>query len=119
MTNLLVNLMSVLLIGLIVYWFWLSKPRARKAETDTVDVLVDNGVYSPSQIEIPVGRVTKLRFLRKDASPCAEKVIIDTLGLSADLPLNEAVTVAVQPQAAGEYEFTCQMRMYRGNLIAK
>jgi plastocyanin domain-containing protein len=60
-----------------------------------------------------------LRFLRKDASPCAEKVLFDDLGISADLPVDDTRDVVVAPDQAGEYEFTCQMRMYRGSLVAR
>ena len=81
-------------------------------------MLVDNGVYTPSRIEVPVGRPIVLRFLRKDASPCAEKVLFDDFGISADLPVGEPTDVVIVPKQAGEYEFTCQMQMYRGQLVA-
>lgn len=119
MSTLLVNIAGVVLIALIVWWFWLSKPKLRRLSSDEIEIIVDNGVYSPARIEIPVGKTTKLKFIRKDPSPCAEKVLIDGLQISADLPINEAVVVSINPEQAGDYEFTCQMRMYRGNLIAK
>ncbi len=80
---------------------------------------MDNGVNAPASIEVPVGKPVTLRFLRKDPSPCAEKVLFDDLGVSADLPLDKPVTVTVTPAKPGEYEFTCQMRMYRGRLVAR
>jgi len=119
MTHIIVNLAAVVLIGLIIWWFWIAKPKLSRAQSDVVDILVDNGVYTPSRIEVPVGKATTLRFLRKDASPCAEKVLFDEMGISADLPVNEARDVTVTPDKAGEYEFTCQMRMYRGSLVAR
>jgi len=119
MTHTIVNLAAVLLIGLIIWWFWIAKPKVSRAQSEVVDILVDNGVYTPSRIEVPVGRATTLRFLRKDASPCAEKVLFDALGISADLPVNETRDVVVAPEQPGEYEFTCQMRMYRGSLVAR
>ena len=116
----LVNLGGLLVIGLIAWWFWYSKPRGRKESgAQPIDVVVDNGVYTPARIEVPVGRPIILRFLRKDASPCAEKVIFDDLGISADLPVDEKTDVIVTPQKPGEYEFTCQMKMYRGVLAAQ
>lgn len=116
----LVNLFGLVLIGLIAWWFWLSKPKARAATgAQPVDILVDNGVYAPARIEVAAGKPVTLTFLRKDPSPCAEKVLFDDLGVSADLPLNRPVTVTVTPAKPGEYEFTCQMRMYRGRLIVR
>lgn len=114
-----VNVAGLVLIGLIVWWFWLSKPRAQRAASAVVDVIVDGGVYTPARIEVAVGRPITLRFLRKDPSPCAEKVLFDALGVSADLPIDQPVELTVTPAAAGEYAFTCQMQMYRGTLVAR
>lgn len=120
MNLVIVNSAGLIAIGLIIWWFWLSKPRAR-AETGAkpIEIIVDQGVYTPSRIEVPVGRPIILRFLRKDASPCAEKVLFDDFGIAVDLPVNEPTDVVIIPKTAGEFEFTCQMQMYRGQLIAK
>ncbi len=115
-----INLAGFVVIGLIVWWFGLSRPKAQRAAgAGAVEVLVDGGVYTPASIEVPAGKPVTLRFLRKDPSPCAEKVLFDALGVSADLPLGKPATVTVTPAKPGEYEFTCQMRMYRGRLIAR
>jgi len=114
-----VNLIGLLLIGLIVWWFWLSKPRASLAQSSVVDILVDNGVYTPARIEVRAGESLTLRFLRKDASPCAEKVIFAGMDISRDLPLDENTEIQLPPLSVGEYEFTCQMQMYRGSLVAR
>lgn len=119
MSHTIVNLAALALIGLIIWWFWIAKPKMNRAQSGGIDILVDDGVYTPSRIEVPVGKPITLRFLRKDASPCAEKVLFDDLGISADLPVGETREVTVTPDKAGEYEFTCQMRMYRGSLVAR
>ncbi|MDH5370781.1 MAG: cupredoxin domain-containing protein, partial [Gammaproteobacteria bacterium] len=72
---------------------------------------------NPARIEVKLGEPLKLTFLRKDPSPCAEKVIFDELGLSLDLPVDKKVSVSLKPEKAGEYSFTCQMKMYVGALI--
>ena len=113
----LVNLIGLSLIGLIVWWFWVKKPPSLKASSNVIEIIVENGIYTPSRIEVKSGQVVKLSFLRKDPSPCAEKVIFDELGLSFDLPMNKPVAVDFQPEQTGEYAFTCQMKMYTGNLI--
>lgn len=115
-----VNSASLIAVGLIVWWFWLSKPRAR-SETGTkpIEIVVDQGVYAPSRIEVPVGRPIILRFKRKDPSPCAEKVLFDDFNIAADLPVGEATDVVIIPKEPGEYEFTCQMKMYRGQLVVR
>ncbi len=111
-----VNLIGLSLIGLIVWWFWIKKPVSFKASSDVIKIIVENGVYTPSRIEVKLGQAVKLSFVRKDPSPCAEKVIFDELNLSYDLPMNKSVTVDFKPEQSGEYAFTCQMKMYVGSL---
>lgn len=118
--SLLINLLGLLLIALIIWWFWLWRPKsAARASQGLIEIRVDQGVYTPARVEIPVGRPTRLRFLRLDPSPCAEWVLIDGLGLSAELPLNQPRDLVVKPDKAGRYGFSCQMRMYQGELIAR
>ena len=114
-----INAIGLIIIGFIVYWFWFSKPAAVKTTGREVNITVDNGVYTPASIEIKVGELIKLNFLRKDPSPCAEKVIFSALYISEDLPINKEKLIEVAINQPGEYEFTCQMQMYRGSLIVK
>jgi plastocyanin domain-containing protein len=115
-----INLAGIVVMALIVWWFWLSRPRARRASgAGAIEIIVDNGVYTPARIEVPAGKPVTLRFVRKDPSPCAEKALFDDLGISADLPVGKPLDVTLTPPRPGEYEFTCQMRMYRGMLVAR
>jgi plastocyanin domain-containing protein len=91
MTIALVNGAGLVLVGLIVWWFWLSKPKAQRVARGVIDILVEGGVYTPARIEVATGQSVTLRFLRKDPSPCAEKVLFDDLGVSADLPIGQPV----------------------------
>jgi len=80
-------------------------------------ILVDDGVYTPSRIEAPLNQPITLRFLRKDPSPCAEQVVFADFGVSAELPVDEYKDVELVPDKKGEFDFTCQMQMYRGTLV--
>lgn len=120
MTPWLLNVAGVIVIGLIVWWFWLSKPRLEKADASRpIEIIVDNGVYTPARIEVPIGKPLTLRFIRKDPSPCAEKVLFDDFGVSDDLPVGKPHDISFTPDKPGEHEFTCQMRMYRGSLVVR
>jgi plastocyanin domain-containing protein len=120
MTAWFVYLLGAASIGFIVWWFWMSRSQPQRVTgAGPIEIIVDNGVYAPARIEVPVGKPVTLRFLRKDPSPCAEKVLFDDLGISADLPIGQPFDMIVTPPKLGEYEFTCQMRMYRGTLVAR
>lgn len=96
----------------------MSKPKARRAlSTDSIEVIVDGGVYTPARIEVKAGQPVTLKFIRRDPSPCAEKVLFDQLGISSDLALGKPQKITLAPMSPGEYEFTCQMGMYRGKLV--
>jgi plastocyanin domain-containing protein len=117
-----VNVLALALMAFIVWWFWLSKPKAHKssgenASKDVVEIVADNGTYTPALIETQKNRRLVLRFIRKDPSPCAEKVQFPALDIYADLEVDQPKEITLTPSNPGDYEFTCQMGMYRGKLV--
>ena len=121
MEVIIVNLVGIALIGLIVWYFWLSKKQGTDATvvgsgTQEAFIVVRGG-YSPDTIRVQGGRPVRLMFNRQEADPCSEKVVFDAFGVSADLPEGETVPVEFTPTEAGEYEFACQMGMLKGRLI--
>jgi plastocyanin domain-containing protein len=120
MTPFIINLAGVILIGLIVYWFWLATPRKVTAgNTGTIEIHVKDGVYTPAHIEVKKDETIRLRFVREDPSPCAAKVIFESLNKNLELPLNGSADIELHLQQAGEIDFTCEMQMYRGKLVVK
>lgn len=120
MTEILVTAGGILAIASIIWWFWLSAPKAVHASaTQSIQIRVKDGTYQPAALEVPAGKALTLTFRREDATPCAERVAFADLGLSADLPLGKSVNIALPALKPGRYEFTCQMGMYRGWLIAR
>jgi plastocyanin domain-containing protein len=118
--TLLVNLLGVALILVIVAWFWLSRSKVSFTQAEkVVEIKVENGVYQPANIEAQANQSITLRFVRKDPSPCAEIVTFNSLNISRNLPLNEAIDIPIAIKTPGIYEFTCQMGMYRGKLNIK
>jgi len=113
----LINILGIALMGFIVWWFWLWKPKTIPGVTNTAQrVVVENGSYQPANLFVPVGRETTLHFLRKDPSPCSSTVVFPQWELSAELPLDEEVEITITPQETGVFPFTCQMQMYRGDI---
>lgn len=118
----LINVVGIGLIGLIIWWFLIAKPHAKRVSDNaenSIDIIVQNGVYDPALVRAKVGQILQLRFLRKDKSPCSEIVIFDKFNISAKLPLNKYYIVNLILSEPGEFEFTCQMSMYRGKLIVE
>ena len=116
-----IDVLALAAVGFIVWWFWFYRPRAtqRTGSSGAVEIVVADGVYSPSRIEHPAGESVALRFLRRDPAPCAEQVQFPDLGISAELPLDKATEVRLPALEPGEYAFNCQMQMYRGTLSIK
>ncbi len=118
--SILVNIVGILLIVFIVWWFWISNRRSEtRVEGNAIDIIVDSGVYEPSVIRVRSGEELTLRFHRKDSNPCSEKVLFSDLDVSADLPINTPYELTFTPEQKGEFEFACQMGMYRGKLIVE
>lgn len=122
MSVVIVNLVGVALIGLIVWYFWLSKPQGSLAAAGVGGIqeafIVVKGGYNPDTIRVEAGKPVKLVFNRQEADPCSEKVVFDSFGVSADLPEGKNIPVEFTPAEPGEYEFACQMGMLRGKVVA-
>lgn len=120
MSEILVNVIGLLLIGGIVWWFWFSKPRDNLTQIENlIEIKVKDGVYTPAYIQARVNRPITLRFIREDANPCAEVVVFASLNISQQLPLGKSTDIHLMLENVGEYDFTCQMGMYRGKLIIR
>ena len=61
----------------------------------------------------------QLRFERQDASPCAEMVIFPQLNISRELKMGKDNKIDLPELQPGEYDFHCQMQMYKGKLVAE
>ena len=116
---LMVNILGVFLITAIVYWFWLYKPEQVEIDDNAVTIVVDNGVYQPGNIKVVANKKVVLTFNRKDSAPCAETVLFPQLDISKNLTMGDDNKVTLPALKVGEYDFHCQMQMYKGKLIAK
>lgn len=112
-----INILGMLLVVFIAWWFWFYKPKQANVSTQSVKIIVEDGIYQPSQIKLSTGKEYTLQFLRKDASPCAGIVQFPGLGISVELPLGKTKDIKLPIMEPGEYLFHCQMQMYRGSLI--
>jgi plastocyanin domain-containing protein len=122
-TNILVILGGIVLIGGIAWFFWgPRKSGVRAAVTSRgyqeAMILVKGG-YTPDVIVVQHGKPVRFNFRREETAACSEMVIFNDFGKSTRLPTGETVPVEFLPEKPGEYEFSCQMGMLRGKLIVE
>ena len=77
------------------------------------------GGYQPDTVYGRVGEPLRLTFRREETAACSERVVFPAFGKSAMLPPHQDVTIELEPDRAGIYEFTCQMGMLHGRLIVE
>lgn len=93
-------------------------PVAMNNDPMTIELTADG--YQPSSVNLEAGKPTKLVFVRRVADTCATSVEFPEVGVRADTPLNEPVTVEIPAQPSGkELTFTCPMNMYKGRAVAR
>lgn len=115
--SILINIIAILIIFLIIWWFWLSKPKAQRVQKDVIKILVKDGVYAPARIEVKAGQLVVLEFMRLDSFGCSEYVFFDHLAIHEQLPLNRPYRIKLGKLPPGSYPFYCQMKMYAGELV--
>lgn len=112
----------VILIGFVgivfTYWFFLMRGEKEIEIKGEVDITVEGG-YKPEVISIPLNKITKINFLRKDSSSCLEEVVLSDFKIKKYLPLNQKVTVEITPKQKGEFIFSCGMNMFHGKIIVR
>lgn len=107
------------LIGIVfVYWFFLMKKEKEVSVAGEVDITVSGG-YLPEVISIPLGKLTKINFIRTDPTECLSEVVLPDFKIKKELPLNQKVSIEVTPERAGEYPYSCGMGMYHGKIVVR
>ena len=118
-----VDVVGLALIGFIVWFFWLVKSKGVKAALTSggyqEQMVLVKGGYTPDVIVVEAGKPVRLNFVRQESASCSEMVLLPAFGKSAKLPEGETVPLEFLPKEPGEYEFACQMGMFRGMLIVE
>jgi hypothetical protein len=83
-----------------------------------VQVRVSDSGFTPSRITVEAGKPMTLRFLRTSANTCAKEVVFPEQAITRELPLGKPVEVALIPHK-GEIAFSCGMRMFKGQIVAR
>jgi plastocyanin domain-containing protein len=111
------------LIVAIAWFFWGPRKSGYRVPLATSGyqeamVLVRGG-YTPDVIVVQHGKPVRLNFRRDESVACSEMVLFNDFGKSAHLPEGQTVPIEFLPEKPGEYEFSCQMGMFRGKLVVE
>lgn len=122
-TEIIVLTFGVLLVGFVIWFFFLSEREQGRAEADAsgvqrIKVLVKGG-YTPDVIVLKKGVPAELAFYRDEVSSCSEEVVLPDFGVSRRLPAFETTTVRLTPEREGEFVVTCGMSMLHGKLVVE
>jgi plastocyanin domain-containing protein len=92
--------------------------QAEDAAPREIEVIVDGG-YQPNKIVVKEGEKIRLKFVRKDYSPCTKEVVFPSLNIRRELPTNQPVYIDLPALPAGEVEFRCGMNMVKGTIVVE
>lgn len=107
------------IIGIIFTgWYFFGKKEEVIEVKNSVNILVKGG-YKPSVIQVKKDTKITLNFLREDENSCLDEVILSEFKIKRFLPLNKAVSVEINPDKTGAFDFSCGMGMFHGKLIVK
>ena len=116
-----VDLVGLGFIGFIVWFFWLVKAKGVKASLSSggyqEQMVLVKGGYTPDAIVVERGKPVRLNFVRQESESCSEVVQLPAFHKSAHLPEGQIVPLEFLPTDTGEFEFACQMGMFRGKVI--
>lgn len=119
----LVDVVGLGLIGFIVWFFWLVRAKGVRAAVSSggyqEQMVLVKGGYTPDVIVVEAGKPVRLNFVRQESASCSEMVLFPAFNKSAALPEGQTVPVEFLPKDRGEFEFSCQMGMFRGKLIVE
>jgi plastocyanin domain-containing protein len=119
----LVDVVGVGLIGFIVWFFWLVRTKGTRAAVTSggyqEQMVLVKGGYTPDVIVVEAGKPVRLNFVRQESASCSEMVLLPAFNKSARLPEGQTVPIEFLPKDRGEFEFSCQMGMFRGKLIVE
>ena len=119
----LVDLVGLGLIAFIVWFFWLVRAKGVRAAVTSggyqEQMVLVKGGYTPDVIVVEAGKPVRLNFVRQESASCSEMVLLPAFNKSAKLPEGQTVPVEFLPKDRGEFEFSCQMGMFRGKLIVE
>jgi YHS domain-containing protein len=108
-TTVFVDLAALAVIGVIVWYFFLSRRRDEAAAEPS-------GERQELTVRVK-GLPLRLHFKREETSPCSDEVVFPTFGVRRPLPAFETTAIDLPAPAPGTYPFSCGMDMMHGWIV--
>lgn len=83
-----------------------------------VDVKVDATGYHPDKLHAKAGKPVRMLVTRTTDDGCGQQLVVPSLHLKYELPLNQPVAIDLTMPEKGELAFACGMDMYKGSIVA-
>lgn len=83
-----------------------------------VHIKVDAVGYHPEEAHAPAGKPARLILTRTTDEGCGQELVIPSLKIKRELPLNQPVSIDITMPASGKLAFTCGMDMMKGFVVA-
>lgn len=90
-----------------------------QSEVREIEVIVDNGRYTPARIVIAEGEKVRLKLVRREHNACTKDVVFPALSIQRELPPDQPVYVDLPALEAGEVGFQCGMNMVKGVVLVQ
>lgn len=90
-------------------------------DTKRIDIVVTEDGFRPEDVRVPAGKPVTLVFHRETEKTCATEVVFDVEGkkVEHELPLHQAVEIAVTFPKAGKLTYACGMDMVHGTITVE
>ncbi len=83
-----------------------------------VAVTVDAIGYHPETSHAKAGKPVRMLVTRTTDDGCGQQLVVPSLHLKYELPLNQPVAIDLTMPASGDVKFACGMDMYHGSIVA-
>ena len=94
-------------------------PSASSSEGTKFQLAVTDTGFTPGTLTVPAGKPVTLVVTRKTDATCAKEIVFPAQGIHKELPLNQAVEIALPASPKGEIAYHCGMDMVGGKVVAQ
>jgi plastocyanin domain-containing protein len=96
-----------------------STNTSERAAEQEAKITVGEQGFEPARATLRAGAPVRLTFTRTTDKTCATAVVLPSLNVRRDLPLNQPVDIRFTPAKSGEIQFVCGMNMFSETIVIR